>query len=201
MLTVITPAASNDLTTIAKVKAELGITGSGEDARLTQLVGEASALIAAYCGRSGFGRETLRQTERLAGYCEAIRLDRDLAPAITSVTVDGDALLPAEYEIDGSLLYRLSDTTRIAWTYGVVVIDYAAGWSLPSGAPADIDRATQDMVVGLYRASGRDPAVRQEMVEGIGSTSFFDARAGSGRLPIGADRLASIYRYRLEGAL
>lgn len=201
MLSIITPAASNDLTTIAKVKTELGITGTAEDARLTALVVEASAVIAAWCGRTGFGRETLRQTERLTGACEAIRLDRDLAPAVTSVTVDGEALLAAEYELDGSLLYRLSDTYRIAWVYGVVVVDYQAGWTLPSGAPADIDRAAQDMVVGLYRAAGRDPSVRQEMVEGIGSTSYFDARAGAGRLPVGSDRFASLYRYRLEGVL
>lgn len=201
MLTIITPAASNDLTTLDKVKAELGITGTAEDARLTQLISEASAMIAAYCGRTGFGRETLRQTERLEGTCSAIRLDRDLAPVVSSVTVDGEALASTDYELDGSLLYRLSASFRIPWAFGVVVVDYQAGWTLPAGAPADIDRAAQDLVVGLYRAAGRDPAVRQEMVEGVGSTSYFDARAGGGRLPVSADRMPALYRYRLEGAL
>jgi hypothetical protein len=198
MLEIVTPASTSHLTTLDRVKAELSIVGTAEDARLTTLVGEASDLITAFCNRDTFGAETLRQTERLSTCRDCIILDRDLAPAITGVTVDGAALLAAEYELDGALLYRLSDDCRIAWRPGKVVVNYTAGFTLLGSLPQAIERAAVDLVVLMYRSAGRDTAVRQEMVEGVGSTSYFDQRAGSGDLPLSADRLAQLHRYRLH---
>jgi hypothetical protein len=78
-----------------------------------------------------------------------------------------------------------------------VVVNYTAGFTLLGGLPQAIERAAVDLVVLMYRGAGRDTAVRQEMVEGVGSTSYFDQRAGSADLPLSADRLAQLHRYRL----
>jgi hypothetical protein len=197
MLTIVTPAAESDLLAVARVKTELSISGSSEDATLELLIAEASALLAAYCGRDTFGRETLLQTERLTCATESIVLGRDIAPAITSVTVDGETLDTDEYEIDSSLLYRLEDDQRTWWDAGKVVVSFQAGFSLPNSAPTALARAALDLVVGMYRGAGRDTTVRQEMVEGVGATSYFDVRAGAGTLPLSADRLRALDRYRL----
>jgi hypothetical protein len=199
MLEIITPASTGHLTTLARVKDELSIAGTAEDARITTLIGEASDLITAYCNRDTFGAEALRQTERLSNCRDCIILARDLSPAIISVTVDGTAQDAADYELDGALLYRLSDDCRIAWRPGKVVIEYTAGFTLLGGLPQAIERAAVDMVVLLYRGAGRDTSVRQEMVEGVGSTSYFDQRAGAAGMPLSADRLSQLSRYRLHG--
>jgi hypothetical protein len=197
MLEIVTYATTGDLTVLARVKSELNITDGAQDATFTTLIHEASDLIAAYCNRDTFGREALRQTERITNPQEYIILDRDLAPTITALTVDATALLAAEYEIDGSLLYRLEDDRRVYWQSGKVVIEYGSGFTLLSTLPYALERAALDLVVNLYRGAGRDGAVRQEMVEGVGSTSYFDPRAASGGLPISADRLRALDRYRL----
>jgi hypothetical protein len=199
MLEIITPASTGHLTTLARVKDELSISGAAEDARLATLIGEASDLITAYCNRDTFGAEVLRQTERLSMCRDCIILARDLAPAITSITFDGTALTATEYEMDGALLYRLSDDCRVAWRPGKVVVNYTAGYTLLGGLPQGIERAAVDLVVMLYRGAGRDATIRQEMVEGIGSTSYFDQRANAAVMPLSADRLSQLSRYRLHG--
>lgn len=197
MLEILTPASTNHLTVLDRVKTELGITGTDQDTRLADYISEASDMIAAYCNRDGFGAEELRQTERLSRARECIILARDLAVTITTVTVDGVALAAEDYELDGSLLYRIRHDLRSCWDPGKVVIEYQAGYSLLGGLPHAIERAALDLVVGLYRGTGRDASVRQEMVEGVGSTSFFDMRTSGAALPLSADRIAQIDRYRL----
>lgn len=195
MLTIVTPAASNDLTDLARVKTELAITSSAEYAKLATLISEASALITAYCNRTTFGVEELRQTERLSTAREYLVLARDLAVEIDAVEVDGATLAPEDYELDGPLLYRLQDDARTCWG-GKVVVSYTAGFDIPLEAPTALSRAALDLVVNLYRGAGRDTSIRTEMVEGVGSTSYTDLRANAG-LPLSAERIRALERYRL----
>ena len=63
MITVTTPPATNMLTVLATAARELAI--SDATAGLQELIGQASDVCARYCGRpEGFGRATVRQTER-----------------------------------------------------------------------------------------------------------------------------------------
>lgn len=195
MLTIVTPAASNDLTDLARVKTELAITSSAEYAKLATLISEASALITAYCNRTTFGVEELRQTERLSTAREYLVLARDLAVEIDAVEVDGATLAPEDYELDGPLLYRLQDDARTCWG-GKVVVSYTAGFDIPLEAPTALSRAALDLVVNLYRGAGRDTSIRTEMVDGVGSTSYTDLRANAG-LPLSAERIRALERYRL----
>jgi len=49
----------------------------------------------------------------------------------------------------------------------------------------------------MYRGTGRDTGVRSEQVEGVGQTTYFDTKAG--QIPLSADRVAALARYRLVG--
>jgi len=197
MLTIVTAASDNDLVDLDRVKLELGIAESetGEDDKLAAMITEASAMVAAYCNRTTFGVEELRQTERLSSAREYLVLARDLAVEIDAVEVDGATLAPEDYELDGPLLYRLQDDARTCWG-GKVVVSYTAGFDIPLDAPTALSRAALDLVVNLYRGAGRDTSIRTEMVEGVGSTSYTDLRANAG-LPLSAERIRALERYRL----
>lgn len=194
MLEIISPAASGDLTTLAIAKRELGVAEAAQDARIADLIREASDLVAQWCNRSGFGRETLRQTERLASPVDVLVLQRDLGVAVTTVTEDGVALAAGEYERGGVLLYRLRGDVRVPWGARMVVVEYQAGFVLPDDAPPALERACLDLLAGLWHGQGRDPAVRNETTEGVGAVGYFEPRVDT--LPISADRLAALERYR-----
>lgn len=194
MLEILSPAATGDLTTLATAKRELGIVDAAQDARIADLIREASDLVAQWCNRSGFGRETLRQTERIASPVDVIVLQRDLGVLVTSVTEDGIALTADEYERGGVLLNRLREAVRVPWTARLVVVEYQAGFVLPDEAPPALERACLDLLTGLWHGQGRDPAVRNETTEGVGAVGYFEPRADT--LPLPPDRLAALERYR-----
>lgn len=193
MLVISAAAESTALTTLAAYKADQGITATTDDSYLTTLIASASIALAKACKRTHFGRETVVQTERLTCYRLCIILERDIAPSITTVVVDGVMLDTDEYELDGSLLYRLSDDTRECWAPGKIVITYAAGYSLPSGAPADLARACILTMSAWSAARGRDPILRSQTFEGTGAESYLDPRAGAEVIPPQAVALLSDY--------
>lgn len=195
MLTVTTPALYGDLVTVARVKNELALTTSSEDAKLADLIAEASSLLAHYCNRETFGVEQVTQVERPPFSIYPITLGRDLAPIITTVTADGSLLDPTEYELDGALLYRLSSDERVAWGARKVTIEYTAGLDVPDEAPPALARAALDLVVNMYRGQGRDQTIRSEQVEGVGQVAYFETK--SGMVALAADRMAALDRYRL----
>lgn len=181
MLTVITPAATRDLVTLADVKNQFDITTRGEDAKLATWISQASAAVEAYCG-DVYARETVSQTNRTRGYCgEGIILERSNISAINSVTENGVVLTGSDYELDGRVLYRLSSDERSYWT-GKVIVEYVAGFSL-AGMPANVQRAVI-LTVGQYRiGTTRDPQIRSESGDGLGSTSYFDGLDEYGLAP------------------
>lgn len=196
MLEIITPAATHDLTVLATAKRELGITDTSQDVRIADLIEEASGMISAWCNRDGFGREVVRQTERLTDPRASIVLARDIGVSITSVVEDGVTIASTDYEVAGSLLYRLRDDARSTWKAGKVVIEYAAGIVLPTDVPRGLERACLDLIQRLHPLVGRDTTVKSESVEGVGSISYVN---GSGSADVGTlppDRLAVLERLK-----
>ncbi|MFD2234819.1 hypothetical protein [Phaeospirillum tilakii] len=177
-LSVITPATARDLTTLDAAKAELSLADASADTALAAMIAQASAAIGSWCRRpEGFGRETVAQTvRRMPGDPAPARLilDRDLAPAVTSVTADGAELGPDEWALDGSLLLRLCCDRPSHWRSIKTVITYTAGYDLPAGCPADLARACLELVTRLWHAAGRDPSLRTSSVEGVGANSWSD---------------------------
>ena len=195
MLTVVTPSSTHDLTVLATVKTELGITGTSDDDRLADYIRQASEMLAGWCCVPTFARETVAETVRDLSKAPCIILSRDFEATITSVVADGTTLVGTDYELDGALLYRLVDDARSTWTARKVVVTYAAGFQLLGTLPYAIERAAIDLVVGLYRGAGRDQSIRSEQTEGVGETQYFDGRRRDVP-PLAPDRLAALERYR-----
>lgn len=193
MLSILVPATSSRLTTLDAVKRELSITGTSEDARLLAYIDQASAVIADYLGRP-LGQETVRETLRLSASSEVIMLSRWPVASVSSVVEDGATLVAADYEIDRSFAYRLLNDERASWPAVKIALTYVAGYDLPHGVPAAIERAATQLVVAMNASRGRDPALRSESVEGVGSQSWLDPRNGGGPLPDGVVTLLNPYR-------
>jgi uncharacterized phiE125 gp8 family phage protein len=197
MLTVTVPAESNDLTTLAAVKAELGVTGGGDDAKLAGYIKQASDTVTSYCNRV-FAIETVSETLRLDQRRDELILSRFPVTALASIVENGVTLASTDYELDGDtgVIRRLRDDGPWSWPQGKIVVAYAAGYILPGAIgrnlPQDIERAVI-LLVGRYASiTPQDQLLRRETVEGIGSTEVF--QLGSSGLPPEVTALLTNYR-------
>lgn len=185
MLTVTTPADDYDLTLLATVKAELGITDRAEDANLARWIRQASDTIAKHCNRV-FAEETVSETFRLKCREDGLLLTRFPVTAITSVVENDITLEAGDYELardGGGVLNRLRFDREWTWPIGKIVVTYTAGYALVSDLPDGIERAAI-VLVNQYRYSAeRDPQLRGETTEGAGSSSYFDGLESSGLSP------------------
>lgn len=180
LTTITTPATTYDLTTLAMVKAELGITATTYDALLSQYISSESAKIIAFCNR-GFARETITEKFTLDyPYTQiALRLSRYPVASITSVVTSNETLSSDEYELDATgILYRLADSsdddTRLPWACAYVTVVYVAGYLAVPAAVAD---ACLQLVSRRYFSKGRDSSVRSEEINGVASVSYRDGAA------------------------
>jgi hypothetical protein len=91
-VTTVEAARSTALTTLSRIKGELGIASSdtSQDTRLEDLIEEVSAAVVTYCGRA-FARESL--TEYQVGYGRTVQ-SMSLTPIVSllAVRLDGDAI-------------------------------------------------------------------------------------------------------------
>lgn len=196
-VTVITPATAKRLTTVANVRGDLGLPeGAPPEPQVLRWIDQASQQAATYCRRT-FGREVVRERVdlcRLGSMTEdgGILLDRSPVVSIGSVRIDGASLAPEVYAADGRILYRMEGDERRCWHGRDLVVEYTAGWFLPSEAgglpdgveplPADIERAVIQLVGVSASMAGRDIAIKSESVEGIGSRDFY-VQGASAALP------------------
>jgi uncharacterized phiE125 gp8 family phage protein len=167
-LTVVTPATSTLLATLAAAKAELGITGTDDDSILTRFLTQASATIPQYCHRV-FAQEIVAEVFRLTDgeWPASLLLRRYPVTAIASVVADGTTLAMTEYEVDSEtgLLWHLCEDERLPWWwYQKLVVTYTAGYVLPTSVPGDLERCCLDLVKFWYFARSRDPALRSEKI-------------------------------------
>ena len=187
MLTVITAPATSDLTTLAAVKTELGLSGTADDAWLSLIIAAQSAAIAAHCNRT-FGRgsysEIYRPRPLSGGYTWVPRPRVSLSAwpvaAVSSVTEGGTALTSTDWELDApaGIVWRLDSAgNQVSWPNSLLVVAYTAGWLLPNDAsrnlPADIERAAVLAVKAAYFSRSRDPFVKAEDVTGVLSQQFW----------------------------
>jgi hypothetical protein len=205
ILTVTTAASSYDLTTLERVKEELGITGSSDDARLSRLITASSAAVATYLNRV-LAREIVSETIRFDDYeCrEEIVLQRSPIAAVTSAAEDGTTVDSDEYEIDADsgIIYRLDAAGyRYVWfACKSLVVVYSAGWVLPgnSGAnlPAEIEQAAIAAFRGMYFSTSRDPMLKAEEVPGVQRLEYWVGQSQSATAGPAPEVLALIAPYR-----
>ena len=200
MLTLISPAAHRRLTTVEAIKVELALTGGTDDACLEALIDQASDAIAAWCGRS-LALEGVRETLYRDGWAGMLMLSRWPVVSIEAVMIGGAALAPGSVEVeDGGLLHRLDDSgQRVGWPSGRMMVEYSAGYILPGlpgrTLPKDIERAAITLVKAWFMSRARDPQIKAETVDGIGSTSYgFSGLDRGFSLPPEVEGLLAPYR-------
>ena len=200
MIEIVTPAESTRLTTLAAVKADLGITGTASDDALGALIDQFSDTIGAWCGRA-FGLVTVRETLEIARLCDrrSIMLSRWPVASVVSVTAAGTALGPELFYADlqaGTLALRGETSGFTLWPAGETVITYTTGYVLPGDEdrtlPHDVERAAILMVRSAWHAMARDPSIRSEESAGVSTFTYFAANGDA--LSLEAQALLSPYR-------
>jgi hypothetical protein len=198
VLTVVTPAPSFDLTTLATVKAELGLLTTAEDVNLALWITQASAACAAYCNRV-FASETVIETFRnrfnfrfrndSTNRVDAIRLERYPVTSIVSMTEDAIPLVvDVDYQLDAStgMMYRLDATNDaiMQWDFQKLAVQYAGGYALLGALPYNIERACITAVEVFRSSAARDARVKQESIPGVLETQYWVGASGDdGALP------------------
>ena len=183
-----------DLTTLADVKEYLDIeTGdTRHDQLLARLITAASRQIEIYCRRSFDIRAC---TETLDGNASDILfLANTPLVSVASVSIDGEALAPAEYKAYDEYI-RLVDRV-FAPGLRNVAIDYSAGLYTPGtdSPPADLEDACIQLVSFKYTLRGAEALERREVNQ---VTDSFAAMA----IPLSVALTLDKYRRPLVGAV
>lgn len=223
-VSVVTPASTTDLVDLDSVKAYLQITDDTQDARLGQLIKQASGSFSDYLGRP-LALQTYRERQTIQGRIPGINLCNGPIATILTASVDGIAwtgtLDDCDVERDGARIMASAflPPRLLCFTRPVLVeITYVAGFMLPGmDQPVVPDNALMpwratpllaaisggclSTIQMLLSASGRDPLLKSENVQGVGSSSYAtmdpavgglsaDAVAALNRLSIMADWMA-----------
>lgn len=191
---VVTPAINFDLTTLPSIKREIDVRTSDTDVYLSSQIPRVSSSIARYCRRI-FARQRYLDTfqsywHRTGHLVTRLGLAHWPLVAIEAVTVNGVMLGEDDFvvDFDGGRLTR-----GMHWDAGIIEAVYVAGWVLPGWAPdsvggeplpSDVEQAAIEMVIsnrqtGRLSYTDRDPYVRSETVEGVGTLTYSQTAIGS----------------------
>lgn len=200
---IVLPGLSIDLTVLATVKTELGITDTESDAWLQTKITQSSAAIASACGRV-FQRETVADRFNLGwSSCDdKLVLSRYPVESIVSVTEANQTLAAGDYEFESAngFLFRLSGDARRAWTGGRIVVTYEAGYDLLESLPHDLEQACILLVKQNYFAKTRDPLVKGITIPGVSTYDYWVGGVGQGGgMPPEVQSLLT--RYKVQVAL
>ena len=175
--------ATNALTTIANAEAELGLTSGAQDALLTRYIDTASDQIERYVNHKLFYGASI--VEKVAGKNDPfLYISRTPLSSITSIVWLGDdsTIAASQYEVwvanQGSI-YNSSGWNAVkisATDYTRYQVTYVGGWITPQqdaddGAltrdlPFDLETASLNIIVGLWRQKGSDKTIRSESILG-----------------------------------
>ena len=188
-----------DLTTVAAVNLQLGITGNtADDALMADKIELTSKMIGELCNRT-FALLQVSENFRVrwGEPVHALPLRQYPVTQLISVTHAGNDLFPdpAQYELDyeAGLLYLK------CWRWcGEVTVEYIGGYDLPDEAPILLSQACIETLRAQRFMSTRDPTIRST-THGDTSVTFGDAYgrfqgAGTTILPPNANDMITPYK-------
>lgn len=224
ILVVTTPAQTPILlTTLAAVKQELEIADDSSDAWLTNVIARQSQRIQSYCERV-FAIETVTETfyadrgvpqtdltpawERLGGTRRpSLRLQRTPVigtPAVTLSPASADPVtltVATDFIVDAArgVLTRLGTTGRpIFWSPCETAVTYTAGFALPGEQertlPVDLEDACIQLVKGRWHGRRRDPQLKSETIDMVGSQTFWVPNPDDPAMPAEVVETLDLYR-------
>lgn len=217
---IVTPEPKPWLTTLVRVKAELGITNSADDTLLQSKIGEASSDITLALGFA-VASETVKETFRHeamgrafgrgahhAG--EGLFLRRKAITAINSVTLDDGVLTAAEYYVnnDEGTLNRLDlSGYPCSWSFcKSLIVQYVAGYVLPAvtgtNLPPSIEGVTVDLLKMFWFSRTRDPLIKSQSIPGVRDVEYWVGAVGDPDLlpPSVQSKVALLRRPRMAVA-
>lgn len=159
------------LATLDQVKAALGVAGAAEDDALTTLIGQASRAVEDHCGRP-FTHGPDRLVTLLTRGEYDLALPRWPVSAVTKATVNGVDVAVTVCGRNKHMLWRADGGSF----FGTVEVDYVGGWKPPGDPAADLPATVTRAVILLvqqYRAAAsRDPTIRSQTFEQVGSETY-----------------------------
>lgn len=185
--TVVTAASTYDLTTLAIVRDELGITDGASNAKLQRYLTSASVAAAQFCNRV-FAVETIQdkfwaQRDKfprlVSGGMETLQLSRFPVVSVTSVT-ENDVTLVEDTDFttdseNGQLTRLDANGYPRRWPIYPIVAIYVSGYA---NIPTDVADAVIRMVKARWNMRS-DPNLRQESIPGVREAQWW--------IPTGAD--------------
>lgn len=216
--TVTLAATSFNLTTIASVQGDLGsiVSNPTDIAYLARIIRQASFSIAAYCNRV-FALQSYQDVLKPDGNSSGVIFSGGLEPivpaniplvSVDSITVDGVALVAdTDYEVDlkKGEIWRLDGSgCRWPWDGWKITMAYKAGFTLPSqtgtdnrliNAAPDIEDAIIRLVKARYLARDRDPYLKVDQVDGVGSQTYWVPDTPDGNMPTDVQEILDQYRF------
>jgi hypothetical protein len=200
LMRIITSATVTNLTTLQAVRLELGAAAtSADDLLITAMIGQASAMAAGFANRV-FGVEAIEELQDIdPSSCPWLFVDKMPVVDIISCDVEGQPIALPDLETGGheGTVIMLKDGKMLpAWPAGRTTIRYRAGYVLEGAqrnVPADLERSVIIITKALFHARERDPALRSETVDAVGSWSF-QTSGISRAIPQEAALLLSQYR-------
>ncbi len=195
-ITVSSAAESGDLTTISRVRAEIGNSTEDIDDLLEHMVHEASDTIVKFTGRE-FKKETLVET--LPGFGRPrLLLTRTPIVSISQISFNGSTVSSTLYVIedaDAGVVFKetgwfnteqvglVLTTRRVPGTakrdYSVT---YIGGYVLPSFSstetrtlPYGLERATVETVKTWIKERSRDPTIKSEKIGDFWAATYQSA--------------------------
>ena len=186
IVTVTTPATNKRLTTVARVQAELGITGN--DAEIGAAIDEASSRIEAELGYR-LALETVVETFRNGSGMNgssSILLERRPVVEITAISSDTGALIDGEWVVDpvnGLVLWVDGAGMAAPWRFITLSVFYSGGWLMPDDEgrtlPPAIEAAAVAYCRSMLSSRDRDPMLRSVEIPGVITRDYYSgSRAG-----------------------
>lgn len=194
------------LVSLQSLMDALSITDGNAGSALADILLRASQAVTSYIGRPLLMADR-QETIRIRSGDTQLSLRMAVRPisGITAVMRDGNSLPAPEdgwdYDAGCGLLYPAMGAS---WGPGRYVLQYRAGWIAPdqvnddgsavvSTVPADIRSAVLTTARAFYYGNDRDPLLKSENEQGVGSSSWATPDAENGGLP--ADAAAFLERY------
>ncbi|MFT8612870.1 MAG: hypothetical protein ABF727_09560 [Gluconobacter oxydans] len=200
------------LASVEDLKADLGITDAQSDRDLQRFLMDATEVVLAFIGRPVLSQTWQDQVFVRHFPCTlSLLVGAYPVQKVLGILRNGTAL--SQDEVDGLVIadecgeiYR-PDTERPFWPPGRYEITYQAGYqppatqddgtALPGNIPRPIQLAIRRVAAASYYAEGRDPALKSESAQGIGSTSWVTPDPTLGGLTPEAAGL--VQRYQSSG--
>lgn len=198
--TVVTPATSRDMTTLADVREQLQFraTDTAQDAWISKVITRCSQQTERYCNRI-FVEQSYQDTFGSVWGNPSAPLILGQAPIKTPVvTIDGSALDDTDFiaDSDAGMLYRAGAN----WSsQSSITVAYNAGFT---EIPDDVQLAVILLCVMTYRARTRDPLLREKETPNLGREQYWVGHLPGGEqliLPGDIAALLNPYRRGLIG--